>query len=61
MKVYSIEILTDAGRRVISLAAPLEVEALGDMPPPFRSLTEALWALLREVAAQALEAPKVEA
>lgn len=53
MKIYSIEVETDCGRRVVKLAAPIDVEALGDMAPPFRSLTEVLWGLLREVAAQA--------
>ena len=53
MKIYSIEIQTDLGRRVIKLDAPIDVDARGDMPAPFRSLTEVLWGLLREVAAQA--------
>ena len=53
MKIYSIEIQTDLGRRVIQLAAPIDVDASGDMPPVFRSLTETLWGFLREVAAQA--------
>jgi hypothetical protein len=63
MKIYSIEVETDLGRRVIQLAAPLEIEPQGEMPPLFRSLTEMLWNVLREVAAQApaLSHPKVEA
>jgi hypothetical protein len=53
MKIYAIEIQTDLGRRVIQLAAPIDVDAQGDMPPAFRSLAEALWGLLREIADQA--------
>jgi hypothetical protein len=52
VKIYSIEVQTDLGRRVVQLAAPIDVDAAGDMPPHFRSLTETLWGLLREVAAQ---------
>lgn len=63
MKIYSMEVETDLGRRVIQLAAPLEIEPQGEMPPFFRSLTEMLWSVLREVAAQApaLSHSKVEA
>jgi len=61
MKVYSIEVETDVGRRVVKLAAPIDVDACGDMPPHFRSLTEALWGLLRAVAIQAPQVPKAEA
>ena len=63
MKIYSIEVETDAGRRVIKLGAPMNVDARGDMPPAFRSLTEMLWGLLREIAAQAPSSttPKAEA
>lgn len=53
MKIFSIEVETEVGRRVIKLAAPIDVDASGDMPPIFRSLTEGLWGLVREVAAQA--------
>jgi len=52
MKIYSMEVETDLGRRVVQLATPIDVDPLGDMPPHFRSLTEVLWAVLREVAAQ---------
>jgi len=52
IKINAIEVDTDAGRRVVKLSAPIEVDANGDMPPHFRSLTETLWGLLREVAAQ---------
>jgi hypothetical protein len=52
IKIRAIEVDTDVGRRVVQLAAPIEVDAEGDMPPHFRSLTETLWGLLREIAAQ---------
>lgn len=63
MKIYSMEIETDLGRRVVQLAAPLDVEPQGDMPPLFRSLTEMLWRVLCDVAVQAslLAPPKAEA
>ncbi len=63
MKIYTIEVETDAGRRVVKLAAPLDVDARGDMPSNFRSLTELLWGLLREVAVQSPSptTPKAEA
>jgi hypothetical protein len=53
VKIYAIEIETEFGRRVVKLGAPIDVDARGDMPPHFRALTEVLWGLLREVAAQA--------
>jgi hypothetical protein len=63
MKIFAMEVQTDLGRRVIQLAAPIDVDPTGDMPPHFRSLTEVLWGVLREVAAQApaLTIPKAEA
>jgi hypothetical protein len=65
MKIYSIEVETDLGRRVVQPSPPLDVEPLGDMPSHFRSLTEVLWSVLREVAIQApalaAAAPKAEA
>lgn len=63
MKIYSIEVETDVGRRVVKIAAPLDVEPQGDMSPPFRSLTELLWGVLCEVASQgaALSPPRAEA
>ena len=63
MKIYSMEIETDLGRRVVQLAAPLEVAPQGDMPPLFRSLTEMLWRVLCDVAMQspAMASPKAEA
>lgn len=63
MKIFSIEVATDAGRRVVSLQVPLVVELQpeSEMPVQFRALTDALWGLVREIAVQAPEAPKVEA
>ena len=61
MKIYLIEVETDAGRRVVKLAAPIEVDARGDMPVAFRSLTEVLWNVVREVARQAPQVPKAQA
>ena len=63
MKIHSIEVETDGGRRVVKLSAPIDVDPRGDMPAHFRSLTEALWGLLREVALQApvSSTPKAEA
>ncbi len=63
MKIYSVEIETDLGRRVVQLAGPLDVEPQGDMPSSLRALTEILWRVLCEVAAQApaLSVPKAEA
>ena len=63
MKIYSIEVETDLGRRVVQLSAPLDVEPLGEMPQQFRSLTELLWDVLHQVALQgpALSGPKAEA
>ena len=65
MKIYSLEIETDLGRRVVQISAPLDVDPSGDMPPHFRSLTELLWNVLRQVAdlgpELAASVPKVEA
>ena len=63
MKIYSIEVETDFGRRVVKISAPLDIEPQGDMSQPFRSLTELLWGVLCEVASQgaALSPPRVEA
>jgi hypothetical protein len=65
MKIYSIEVKTDLGYRTIAFppGAPFVVEPVGDMPSQFRSLTEILWGLVREIAAQkpSLTAPKAEA
>lgn len=63
MKIYSMEVQTDLGRRVVQLAAPIEMDPTGDMPAHFRSLTEVLWGVLREAASQVLSptTPKAEA
>jgi hypothetical protein len=63
MKIYSMEVQTDCGRRVVQLAAPLDIDPAGDMPLQFRSLTEMLWGVLREVALQNFvpTSPKAEA
>jgi hypothetical protein len=63
MKIYSMEVQTDLGRRVVQLAAPIDIDPTGAMPPHFRSLTEVLWGVLCEVAANAPvpTTPKAEA
>lgn len=66
MKIYSMEVETDLGRRVVQPAAPFDVNPLADMPPQFRSLAEALWQhAIQQVAIQGAElaasAPKAEA
>lgn len=65
MKIYSIEVGTDLGRRVVQIAAPFDVDLSGDMPPQFRSLTEMLWNVMRQIENQSAElaafAPKAEA
>jgi hypothetical protein len=66
MKIYSIEVETDQGRRVAQFSAPIDVDPLGgDMPPEFRSFPELIWGILRHVAHNgadlAARAPKVEA
>jgi len=61
MKIYTIEVETDLGRRVVQLSAPLDVDPHGDMPPQFRSLTEVLWGVLQQGNQLAAAAPKAEA
>lgn len=65
MKIYSIEVETDLGRRVVQLSAPIDVDPHSEMPPQFRSLTEMLWKIVHQVAIQAPELaealPKAEA
>jgi hypothetical protein len=64
MKILAIEVLTDQGRRTVKLAAPIEVDARGDAPPPFfRALAETMWGLVREIARQqpSSTTPKAEA
>lgn len=50
MKIRSIEIDTDLGRRVVQVSPPIDVDPTADMPPHFRSLTELLWNVMRQVA-----------
>lgn len=65
MKIYSIEIETDHGRRVAQFAAPIDVDPLGSMPPQFRTFPDLLWSILQQVAINgtdlAATAPKAEA
>lgn len=65
MKIYSIEVVTDLGRRVVKLEVPLSVDPSGGMPPHFRALTEMLWGVVHEVASQGpvlgASSPKAEA
>lgn len=63
MKIFTMEVQTDLGRRVVQLEGPIDVDPIGDMPQHFRSLTEVLWKVLCGVAAQGpgLTGPKVEA
>ena len=63
MKIKSIEIDTDLGRRVFQMSPPIDVDLAGEMPPPIRSLPELVWNLLCQIAAEgpALNAPKAEA
>jgi len=66
MKIHSIEVVTDLGRRVVQLSAPIEVDPTGEMPQHFRELaTDVLWGVLRQVAVHGAElaaaAPKAEA
>lgn len=63
MKIFSIAVETDLGRRMVKLAGPIDMDTRGDMPPQFRALTEVLWGLVREIASQAPDptTPKAEA
>lgn len=62
MKIYSIEVQTDLGRRVVQLDTPLDVDPPGPMPPQFRSLSELLWGVLCEFSTNPpAPAPKVKA
>lgn len=49
MKISSIEVVTDLGRRAVQLTAPIEVEIEHDMPIQFRMLMELLWNVIREI------------
>lgn len=63
MKIISLEVNTDLGRRVIQLGAPIEVDPQGEMSPIFRGLTELAWKMICEVAADpaSYAPPKAEA
>jgi len=63
MKIQSIEVDTDLGRRVVQLSPPLEVDPTGGMPLPFRSLIELLWNVVHQVAVAgpSFSVPKTEA
>lgn len=65
MKIHSIEVQTDLGRRFFQISPPLDVDLTSEMHPHFRSFTEALWNKLREIAilgpAIATMSPKAEA
>ena len=65
MKIYSMEVQTDLGRRVVQVGAPLDIDPSGEMPPVFRSLTEMLWDVICQMSAKSTElsalAPKAEA
>jgi hypothetical protein len=63
VKISSLTVETDLGRRVVQFSPPLNVELQEEMPPEFRTLPELLWRMLCEVAAQgpSLTPLKVEA
>ena len=65
MKIFTITVETDLGRRTVQLSPPVDVDPVGDMPPKFRSLTEKFWNIICDIAAQgpaiAAAAPKAEA
>lgn len=65
MKVHSLEVVTDLGRRVVQLSPPVDFDTSGEMPAHFRSLMEMLWGIICQVAAEgAVEGmlpPKAEA
>jgi hypothetical protein len=63
MKIYSMEVETDLGRRVVKLAGPLDIEPWGEMPARFRSLTDLLWNVICEIHTNASQyaPPKGEA
>lgn len=63
MKIYTMEVMTDLGRRVVQLSPPIDVDPIGDMPQPYRSLAAVLWGVLCGAAEQPLvpTVPKAEA
>lgn len=65
MKINQIEIVTDAGRRVVQFSPPLDVDPTGDMPPQMQSLNKLVWDCLQKAAVHGAHlvqrAPKAEA
>lgn len=63
MKIKSIEVDTDLGRRIVQISPPIDVDPTGEMPSHFGSLIELLWNVMRQVATdqKTFSAPKVEA
>jgi hypothetical protein len=66
MKIYTIEVETDLGRRVLQLSPPIDVDPTGEMPAHFRTLTtDMLWGVLKQFAIHGPElaaaSPKAEA
>lgn len=52
MKILSVEVETEHGRRAVKLAVPVDIDSHGDMTPTFQALTNVLWGLVREIDAQ---------
>jgi hypothetical protein len=63
VKIKSIEVDTDLGRRIVQISPPIDVDPTGEMPSHFGSLIELLWNVMRQVATdqKTFSAPKVEA
>jgi hypothetical protein len=65
MKINQIEVITDAGRRVVQFSPPLDVDPTGDMPPQMQSLSQLVWDCLQKAAVHGASiaqiAPKAEA
>jgi hypothetical protein len=64
MKINSIEVDTDLGRRTVQLSPTIDVDPTGDMPTHFlQAFTELLWNLMQQFARESstFSAPKVEA
>jgi len=65
MKIYSIEIETDHGRRTFGFSPPLDVDPRGEIPPQVHSFPGLLWNLVQQIAVNGAEmaasAPKAEA
>lgn len=63
MKIKSVEIDTDFGRRIIQISPPLEVDPASSMPEYFPTLIAMLWEMLHPEAFKGAESKvlKVEA